>query len=110
MKPVLALSYLIIGAASIPVGSFAATDAAQSQGSAQATARQESPIASKIKAELAARKVRGAADISVDVDSAGVVLLTGSAASQADVDKVVAIAQSTAGVTAVNNSVVVKPN
>jgi hyperosmotically inducible protein len=114
MKSVLALSYLIAGAALFPAASFAqsaadpqtATDQSQTQDTTQAAAN--SPIASKIKSEMAAEHVSSMNSISVDADASGVVSLTGSAGSQADVDKVVSIAHNTAGVTAVNNNVTVK--
>jgi BON domain-containing protein len=110
MKPVLALSYLLFGAALFPMGSFAASEADQSQGNLQATAKQELPIASKIRAEMAAEHVPSMTGISVDADPSGVVSLTGSALSQDDIDKVVSIAHNTAGVTAVNNNVTVSAN
>jgi hyperosmotically inducible periplasmic protein len=114
MKPMLALSYLIVGAALYPASGFAqsaadpqtATD--QTQDTTQAATN--SPIVSKIKAEMAAEHVPSMNSISVDADASGVVSLTGSAGSQADVDKVVSIAQNTAGVTAVNNNVTVSAN
>jgi hyperosmotically inducible periplasmic protein len=117
MKSVLALSYLMAGAALYPAAGFAqstadaqiATDqtaTGQSQDTTQAAAN--SPIASKIKTEMAAEHVPSMNSISVDADASGVVSLTGSAGSQADVDKVVSIAHNTAGVTAVNNNVTVQ--
>jgi osmotically-inducible protein OsmY len=107
MKPVLALSYLVFGVALFPAASFAADDADQSQNSSQVMAKQDSPIVSKIRAEMTAEHVASMAGIKVDADSTGVVSLTGSALSQDDLDKVVTIAHNTAGVTAVNNSVTV---
>ncbi len=119
MKSVLALSYLIAGAALFPAAGFSqsaadpqtATDqgaqAATDQPQATTEASANSPIASKIKSEMAAEHVSSMNSISVDADASGVVSLTGSAGSQADVDKVVSIAHNTAGVTAVNNNVTV---
>ncbi len=112
MKSVLALSYLIAGAALYPAAGFAqsaadpqiATD--QTQDTTQAATN--SPIVSKIKAEMAAEHVPSMNSISVDADASGVVSLTGSATTQADVDKVVSIAHNTAGVTSVNNNVTVQ--
>ena len=108
MKPMLALSYLLVGATLRPVGSYAENDADLSQGSSQATAAQESPIVSKILAEMAAEHLPSMTGISVNADSSGVVSLTGSAFSQDDIDKVVSIAHNTGGVIAVNNNVTVK--
>ncbi len=102
MKSILALSTLIAGAALLPAGSFAADD--QAQPVAQTMASADSSIASKINSQLASEHISG---ISVSADSSGVVSLTGSATSQAVVDKAASIAQNTAGVTAVNNNVTV---
>jgi osmotically-inducible protein OsmY len=113
MKPVLALSYLVCGAALFPMGSFAANDVDQSQTTSQTTTTtttQDSSIAGKIRAEMAAEHVSSMTGISVDADASGVVSLTGSALSQDDVDKVVSIAHNTAGVVSVNNNVTVKSN
>jgi osmotically-inducible protein OsmY len=119
MKPVLALSYLVFGAAMYPAASFAADPPDSSQVNSQTTTTQvttettatsTSPIASKIRSEMAAEHVASMTGISVDADGSGVVSLTGSALSQDDVDKVVSIAHNTAGVTAVKNNVTVKAN
>ena len=114
MKPVLALSVLALGAA-LPAASFAAdppdsTSQTTTTVTSSTTATASSPIASKIRSEMAAEHVASMTGISVDVDSSGVVSLTGSALSQDDVDKVVSIAHNTEGVTAVNNNVTVKAN
>jgi hyperosmotically inducible periplasmic protein len=125
MKPVLAFSYLVLSAALIPAAGFAQNDPAQqataesaqaaansaqaTANSAQATVPQNTEIASKIEAEMASQNVASITGINVSADSSGVVSLTGSARSQDDIDKVVSIAQNTAGVSAVNNSVRVQP-
>jgi hyperosmotically inducible periplasmic protein len=132
MKPVLALSYLGLSAALIPAAGFAqsapahqatadsaqaaansaqaaANSAQATANSAQATVPQNTEIASKIEAEMASQNVASVTGINVSADSSGVVSLTGSARSQDDIDKVVSIAQNTAGVSAVNNSVRVQP-
>jgi hyperosmotically inducible periplasmic protein len=66
-------------------------------------------VPSKIKAEMAAQNVASAPDISVDSDSTGGVVLSGTAQSQEDIDKVMSIARGTAGVTSVKNDIKVKP-
>src|SRR5579862_976229 len=132
MKPVLAFSYLVLSAALIPAAGFAqnapaqqatadsaqaaansaqaaANSAQATANSAQATVPQNTEIASKIEAEMASQNVASITGINVSADSTGVVSLTGSARSQDDIDKVVSIAQNTAGVSAVNNSVRVQP-
>lgn len=110
MKPVLAILCLVSSAALFPVALLAANDTDQTQTTSEAMAKQDSPIVSKIRAEMAAEHVSSMTGISVDADSSGVVSLSGSALSQDDLDKVVTIAHNTAGVTAVNNKVTVKAN
>jgi hyperosmotically inducible protein len=69
----------------------------------------DSVITTKIKTKLAGENLASLAQIKVDTDNAGVVWLTGTAPSQADADKVIAIAKGTEGVTAVNSEIVIKP-
>ena len=130
MKPLLALSSLVLAAGLIPAAGYAAaqedqtaqsqvnsaTDQAQSRVSSPAAtpanpaaADQDSSIASKIEAQMASQNISSQTGINVSADSSGVVSLTGSAHNQDDLDKVVSIAHNTAGVTAVNNSVKVQP-
>ena len=66
-------------------------------------------VPAKIKAEMAAQNVASAPDITIDSDAAGGVVLSGTAQSQEDVDKVMSIARGTAGVTSVKNDIKVKP-
>jgi hyperosmotically inducible protein len=118
MKPVLAILCLLSSAALFPAAILAANDSDQTPPAvqdqtapaSQAMAKADSPIVSKIRAEMAAEKVPSMTGISVDADTSGVVSLTGTALSQDDIDKVVSIAHNTAGVTAVNNNVTVKAN
>ena len=113
MKPRLVLSTLVIGAALLPIGSYAANEAAQSQDSPQAaatstTTAQDASLAAKIKAEMAAEHLASLPHISVNSDAGGNVSLSGYALSQDDIDKTVSIARSTQGVTAVKNGLTVK--
>ena len=75
---------------------------------ATTTAGQDSSIAAKIKSEMAAQNVASLPDISVNTDSSGGVVLSGTAQSQEDIDKTMSIARSTAGVTSVTNDIKVK--
>ena len=109
MKPMLALSCLVVGAALWPAASFAAAADGQVQSTPKAVT-QDSTLAAKIKAEMAAQHLASLSSISVDADAAGVVTLAGYALSQDDIDKTVSIARSTTGVTAVNSSVTIKAN
>ena len=69
----------------------------------------DSVITTKIKTKLAAESPSSLAKINVDTDAAGVVWLSGSAATQADVNQAIAIAKGTEDVVKVNSSIVVKP-
>ena len=67
----------------------------------------DSAITAKIKAKLAEEHVGSLAKIHVDTDANGMVYLSGTAKSQADIDKAVSIAQSTEHVTSVRNDLTV---
>ena len=69
---------------------------------------QPQAIVAKIKSEMAAQNVASLPDISVDTDSSGAVVLSGTAQTQEDIDKAMSIARSTAGVTSVTNDIKVK--
>ena len=69
---------------------------------------QPQTIVAKIKSEMAAQDVASMPDISVDSDSSGAVVLSGTAQSQEDIDRALSIARSTAGVTSVTNDIKVK--
>jgi hyperosmotically inducible periplasmic protein len=68
----------------------------------------DSAITAKIKTKLAADHAGSLAKIHVDTDANGMVYLSGTAKSQADVDKAVSIAQSTEHVTSVRNDIIVR--
>src|ERR1700739_2308414 len=68
----------------------------------------DSAITTKIKSKLAAEHITSLGRIHVDTDKNGVVWLSGSARSQAAIDKAVEIARGTEGVRDVKNDLVVK--
>ena len=68
----------------------------------------DSAITTKIKAKLAAEKLSSVAKIHVDTDANGVVWLSGTANSQDQIDKAIAIARSTENVRDVKSSLTVK--
>lgn len=68
----------------------------------------DSAITAKIKAKLASEHVGSLAKIHVDTDANGMVYLSGTAKTQADIDKAVSIAQSTEHVTSVRNDLTVR--
>ena len=65
-------------------------------------------ITSKIKSRLAKEKLSSMLHVSVDTDNRGAVSLTGSARTQAAVERAGVIAKRVKGVTSVSNAIVVK--
>jgi len=70
-----------------------------------ATYVKDSTITAKVKAKLAADYPSSMAHIKVDTDKDGVVWLSGTAKSQDEADKAVAVAKATEGVKAVQNKI-----
>ena len=68
------------------------------------TIMKDSAITAKIKAEQAADSTVRATSINVETDNAGVVTLSGSARSQAEIDRAVQLAKGVQGVTRVTNN------
>jgi hyperosmotically inducible protein len=68
----------------------------------------DSAITASIKTKLAAEHITSLGNIHVDTDQNGVVWLTGSAHSQAEADKAVAIARGTEHVVSVHSDLSVK--
>ena len=106
MKSKLALTGLIVGALMAPVLSHA-TDQDVDRSNPKAFVK-DSAITTKVKAKLAAEKLSSLATIHVDTDANGIVWLSGTAASQDQIDKAVSIARSTENVRAVKNGLTVK--
>lgn len=65
----------------------------------------DSAITSKIKAKIAADKHARTADIKVDTDKDGVVVLSGTAESQAAMHQAISISRSVDGVTKIINHI-----
>ena len=107
MKTKLAITVLAFSAALLPVASFAGEDVDADRGHPSAFVK-DSVITTKIKTKLAADHVTSMGRIHVDTDANGVVWLSGSARTQADVDKAVSVAKETEGVVSVKSSLVVK--
>ncbi len=70
----------------------------------------DSAITTKIKSKLAADHFGSLAKIRVDTDADGVVYLSGTARSQAEIDRALEIARNTDGVRGVHSALVVKPD
>jgi hyperosmotically inducible periplasmic protein len=68
----------------------------------------DSVITTKVKAKLAAEKLRTLANVHVDTDSNGMVVLSGNVRTQKVADKAVAIARATEGVTSVSSTIKIK--
>jgi len=97
MNRKLTIAALFIGALTLPVLGYSADTAKD--------AIKDSVITTKIKAEMVKDPVVSAMRIKVDTDDKGVVSLSGTAKSQAEVDKAVSIAQNTKGVSSVQNNI-----
>jgi hyperosmotically inducible protein len=68
----------------------------------------DSAITTKIKSKLAAQHLTSVARIHVDTDADGVVWLSGTARSQAEINKAVSIARHTEHVVSVKNELTIK--
>jgi hyperosmotically inducible protein len=110
MKTTLAIATLALGISLTPALSLA-TEAPATQGtmdrSHPGTFVKDSAITAKIKTKLAAEHLSSLEKIHVDTDADGKVYLSGTAPSQADIDKAVSIAQSTEHVVGVQNDLTV---
>lgn len=109
MKTNLAIATLVLGFTLTPA--FAA-DPQPANGtmdrSHPTTFVKDSAITTKIKAKLAAEHITSLGRIHVDTDANGKVYLSGTARSQAAIDKAVSIAQSTEHVVGVQNDLTVR--
>jgi hyperosmotically inducible periplasmic protein len=106
MKYKLATTCFVIGTVLAPVAAYAADS--DTDRSKPAAFVKDSVITTKIKTKLAAEHLASAKHIKVDTDRNGVVWMTGTANSQDEVDKAVAIARDTEGVKSVNSRVKVR--
>lgn len=68
----------------------------------------DSVITTKIKTKMAADKHVSAMDVKVDTDKDGVVVLSGTAKSQSEIDHAISISRSVDGVTKVINHIKIK--
>jgi hyperosmotically inducible protein len=97
----LAASCLVAGALMLPIVSYAA-DSASSSPTAFV---KDSVITTQVKAELAEKKLSTLVHISVETDKNGMVVLSGTAPNQNEVNKAVAITRAVKGVTSVENHI-----
>ena len=106
MKYKLATSCFVIGSVLAPVAAYA-TDS-DTDRSKPTHFVKDSVITTKIKTKLAAEHLGSAKHIRVDTDKNGVVWMSGTANSQDEVDKAVAIARDTEGVKSVTSHIKVR--
>ena len=103
MKYKLATTCFVIGSVLAPVAAYAADS--DTDRSKPATFVKDSVITTKIKTKLAAEHLGSAKHIRVDTDKDGVVWMSGTANSQEEADKAVALARDTEGVKSVNSHI-----
>jgi len=106
MKLKLAASCIILAAAVAPLAAHAADS--DTDRNKPATYVKDSAITTKIKTKLAAEQPGSMVHIKVDTDMNGVVSMSGTANSQAEIDKAVDIARNTEGVKSVKNELKVQ--
>jgi hyperosmotically inducible protein len=106
MKIKLATSCFLIGALLAPVIVHAEDSDADRKH--PATFVKDSVITTKIKTKLAAEKMSNLANIKVDTDSKGMVVLSGKVPTQKEADRAVSIARETEGVTSVESKIQIK--
>ena len=121
MKKSLAITCLVVGASIATPFVYADdydddhdatmdTKATDDMGSEDANFVEDSVITTKVKAKLAAEHFTSLTKIDVDTDADGVVWLSGTAKSQVDIDRAVALAEDTEGVISVKNNLTVDPS
>ncbi len=106
MKIKLATACFVIGALLAPVAAHA--EDSDSGRSHAVTIVKDSVITTKIKAKLAADHPGSMMHIKVETDKDGVVWLSGTANTQAEIDQAVAIARNTEHVKSVNSDIKIK--
>lgn len=108
MKIKLATTCLVIGTLLAPVAAFAGTDDRDADRMHPKTFVKDSVITTKVKSKLAAEKMSSLVKISVDTDSMGAVVLSGTARTQEAADRAVSIARGTQGVTSVKSNIQIR--
>lgn len=103
MKTRLAATCFLIGALLVPIAGYSANS--DKDRSSPKDFVKDSVITTKIKAKLAEEKLSSAVHIKVDTDNKGVVVLSGTAKSQAAADKAGSIASGVEGVVSVQNNI-----
>jgi hyperosmotically inducible protein len=102
----LATTCFVLGTVLAPVAAFAADS--DMDRSKPAAFVKDSVITTKVKAKLANEHLGSAKHIQVDTDKDGIVWMTGTANSQDEVDKAIAVARNTEGVKSVHSDLKVQ--
>lgn len=107
MNTKLLITFFIASCVALPIAGHSADDRDNDRSSPKVFVK-DSIITTKIKTELAAKKLSSAVHIKVDTDDNGSVLLSGNAKTQAEVNQAETIARGVKGVTTVENRIQVK--
>ena len=107
MKSKLLLATLVAACAMAPALGYSAEDGDKDRTSPKAFVK-DSVITTKIKAQLAAKKLSSVVHIKVDTDDKGFVVLSGNARTTTEVNQAVSIARAVEGVKGVDNRIQVK--
>ena len=108
MKTTLAIATLVVGISLTPAFADPPATGGTVDRSSPTAFVKDSAITTKVKSKLAAQHITSLGRIHVDTDANGKVYLSGTARSQADIDKAVSIAQSTEHVVGVQNDLTVR--
>jgi hyperosmotically inducible protein len=106
MKSTIAVSILLAGMLVGPLAAVA-EDSDPDRSNPEAFVK-DSAITTSIKTQLAAQHINSLANIHVDTDNDGVVWLSGTSHTQAELDQAVSIARKTDGVKSVHSTLTVK--
>jgi len=106
MKVKLAAAHLMAGLALAPMAIHAADS--DTDRNKPGTFVSDSAITTKVKSKLASEHPGSLKHIKVDTDKDGVVWMTGTANSQAEIDQATAIARNTEGVRSVKSDLTVQ--
>jgi hyperosmotically inducible periplasmic protein len=107
MKTKLVLASLIAGGLLVPALAYSADDQDRDREHPKAFVK-DTAITAKVKSKLAAEHFGSLAQIHVDTEANGMVVLSGTARSQEQIDKAVSIARNTEHVRGVKNELTVK--
>lgn len=111
MKPKLLITSMFAACMALPLAGHAADGRDADRTAVKSSVKtwvKDSVITTKIKTELAAKKLSSAVHIKVDTDDKGAVLLSGNARTMAEVNQAESIARGVSGVTSVDNQIRVK--